>query len=110
HDQPQKFNQALLDFLATYKRPNELVQRVDHLVYATPDRESKEQSALKTQVVMLGTGTPGWDPDRSGPATAIVVNDTPYLLAFGAGVVRRGGGASKKRGEGPNSPHNQIDR
>lgn len=37
HDQPQKFNDALLDFLANYAQPNELVQRVDHLVYATPD-------------------------------------------------------------------------
>jgi ribonuclease BN (tRNA processing enzyme) len=42
-----------------------------------------------TQVVMLGTGTPRPDPSRSGPATAIVVNDTPYLIDFGAGVIRR---------------------
>ncbi len=42
-----------------------------------------------TQVVLLGTGTPGIDPDRSGPATAIVVNGTPYLVDFGPGVVRR---------------------
>jgi ribonuclease BN (tRNA processing enzyme) len=38
---------------------------------------------------MLGTGTPRPDPNRSGPATAIVVNDTPYLIDFGAGVIRR---------------------
>ena len=42
-----------------------------------------------TQVVMLGTGTPNADPERSGPAVAIVVNDTPYLVDFGPGVVRR---------------------
>jgi ribonuclease BN (tRNA processing enzyme) len=42
-----------------------------------------------TRVVMLGTGTPRPDPNRSGPATAIVVNDTPYLIDFGAGVIRR---------------------
>jgi ribonuclease BN (tRNA processing enzyme) len=42
-----------------------------------------------THVVMLGTGTPRPDPNRAGPATAIVVNDTPYLIDFGAGVVRR---------------------
>jgi ribonuclease BN (tRNA processing enzyme) len=42
-----------------------------------------------TRVVMLGTGTPRPDPNRSGPATAIVVNDTPYLIDFGPGVVRR---------------------
>jgi ribonuclease BN (tRNA processing enzyme) len=42
-----------------------------------------------TKVVMLGTGTPHPDPNRSGPATAIVVNDTPYLIDFGPGVIRR---------------------
>lgn len=42
-----------------------------------------------TRVVMLGTGTPRPDPSRSGPATAIIVNDTPYLIDFGPGVVRR---------------------
>jgi ribonuclease BN (tRNA processing enzyme) len=42
-----------------------------------------------TRVVMLGTGTPRPDPTRSGPATVIVANDTPYLVDFGAGVIRR---------------------
>ena len=42
-----------------------------------------------TQVVVLGTGTPYPDPDRSGPAVAIVVNDTAYLVDCGTGVVRR---------------------
>jgi hypothetical protein len=41
-----------------------------------------------TRVVMLGTGTPRPDPDRSGPATAIIVNETPYLVDFGPGVIR----------------------
>lgn len=42
-----------------------------------------------TQVVLLGTGTPSADPERSGPATAVVVDDTPYLVDFGPGIVRR---------------------
>jgi ribonuclease BN (tRNA processing enzyme) len=42
-----------------------------------------------TQVVLLGTGNPFPDPDRSGPATAIVVNGNAYLVDFGPGVVRR---------------------
>jgi len=42
-----------------------------------------------TRVVMLGTGNPRPDPERSGPATVIVVNDTPYLVDFGPGVIRR---------------------
>jgi ribonuclease BN (tRNA processing enzyme) len=50
----------------------------------------------KTQVVLLGTGTPNPDPDRSGPATAIVVNGTPYLIDFGPGVVRRAAAGARK--------------
>ena len=52
----------------------------------------------RTQVVLLGTGNPPADPDRSGPATAIVVNDTAYLVDFGAGVVRRAKAAAVDRG------------
>jgi ribonuclease BN (tRNA processing enzyme) len=49
-----------------------------------------------TQIVLLGTGTPNADPDRSGPAVAIVVNDTPYLVDFGPGVVRRAAAAARQ--------------
>lgn len=49
-----------------------------------------------TQVVLLGTGTPNADPDTSGPAVAIVVNDTPYVVDAGPGVVRRAAAASRK--------------
>src|SRR5512134_2890972 len=52
--------------------------------------------AVNTQIVLLGTGTPSPDPDRSGPATAIVVNGTPYLIDFGPGVVRRIAAASQQ--------------
>jgi ribonuclease BN (tRNA processing enzyme) len=51
----------------------------------------------RTRVVLLGTGTPVPDPDRSGPATAIVVDDTAYLVDFGPGVVRRAESAAIKR-------------
>jgi ribonuclease BN (tRNA processing enzyme) len=49
-----------------------------------------------TQIIMLGTGCPLPDPSRSGPATAIIVNDTPYLIDFGPGVVRRAAAAYEK--------------
>ncbi len=52
----------------------------------------------QTKVVLLGTGTPAATPDRSGPATAIVVNDTAYLIDFGPGVVRRASAAAASRG------------
>ena len=49
-----------------------------------------------TKVVMLGTGTPRPVPERSGPATAIVVGDRAYLVDLGAGVVRRAAAAAKQ--------------
>jgi ribonuclease BN (tRNA processing enzyme) len=51
------------------------------------------QKPTRTRVVLLGTGTPAPDPEHSGPATAVVVDDTPYLVDFGAGVVRRAAAA-----------------
>ena len=56
-----------------------------------------------TRVVMLGTGTPNADPDRSGPAVAIVVNDAAYLVDAGPGVVRRAA-AAEKEGVGALAP------
>src|SRR5215469_14390341 len=55
------------------------------------------QSASKTQVVILGTGTPILDPDRSGPSVAVVVNGSAYLVDFGPGVVRRAAAAARDK-------------
>jgi ribonuclease Z len=51
-----------------------------------------------TRIVMLGTGTPITNPARSGPSLAIVVNETPYIVDFGPGVVRRAAAASPEYG------------
>jgi len=64
---------------------------------AGPPAAALEPSSV-TKVVMLGTGTPNADPERSGPAVAIVVNDTPYLVDFGPGVVRRASAMSPTYG------------
>ena len=48
-----------------------------------------------TQVVVLGTGNPSADPERWGPAVAVVVNGRAYLVDCGPGVVRRAAGAEK---------------
>src|SRR6185436_16349897 len=61
-------------------------------------RQVSPPASTPTQVVLLGTGNPPADPDRSGPATAVVVNGTPYLVDFGAGVVRRAKSAAVDRG------------
>jgi ribonuclease BN (tRNA processing enzyme) len=54
---------------------------------------AQETRVIKTQVVLLGTGTPNADPERSGPSVAIVVNDKPYIVDCGPGVVRRAAAA-----------------
>jgi len=54
------------------------------------------QAKPQTRVIMLGTGTPNADPERSGPATAIVVGDAVYLVDCGPGVVRRAAAAGLK--------------
>lgn len=56
------------------------------------------QQNNKTRLVLLGTGTPQPDPDRSGPATAVVVNGSAYLVDFGPGVVRRAAAAKIDKG------------
>ncbi|GIW51727.1 MAG: ribonuclease Z [Gemmatimonadales bacterium] len=45
--------------------------------------------AQQTRLILLGTGTPNADPDRSGPALAVVVDSSVYLVDAGPGVVRR---------------------
>jgi ribonuclease BN (tRNA processing enzyme) len=51
---------------------------------------------IAAQVILLGTGTPNADPERSGPSVAVVANGTPYLVDFGPGVVRRAAAAHLK--------------
>jgi ribonuclease BN (tRNA processing enzyme) len=43
----------------------------------------------KPLLVMLGTGTPNPDPNRSGPASAVLYRGVSYLIDCGPGVVRR---------------------
>jgi ribonuclease BN (tRNA processing enzyme) len=70
-------------------------------ITATPQQptgQGPRVGASRTKVVLLGTGTPVPDPDRSGPATAIVVDGSAYLVDFGPGVVRRAEAAVLERG------------
>jgi len=52
--------------------------------------------ARTASLVVLGTGTPNADPDRSGPALAVVVNGTAYLVDAGPGIVRRAAAAQRQ--------------
>lgn len=44
---------------------------------------------MSTQIVLLGTGTPRADPQRIGACVAIIVDDQPYLIDFGPGLMLR---------------------
>ena len=48
-----------------------------------------QPAELRTQLLLLGTGTPNAEPDRSGPAVAVVVEGYPYLVDMGPGIVRQ---------------------
>jgi ribonuclease Z len=60
-----------------------------------PDNTAR-RSTSGTQLVLLGTGTPNADPQRLGPSLAIVVDDVPYLVDCGVGIVRRAAAAHER--------------
>ncbi len=49
-----------------------------------------------TKVVLLGTGNPNPSPSQSGCSVAIVVNDMPYIVDFGPGLIRKAAALSPK--------------
>lgn len=51
-----------------------------------------------TKIVFLGTGTPNPDPKHSGNSVAIVVNDTPYIIDCGPGLIRSAAALSPRYG------------
>ena len=73
-----------------------LVVALPGLGVVSQKENSAVRTAAKTQVVILGTGTPQANPDSSGPAVAIVVNGAAYLVDCGPGVVRRASAAQRK--------------
>ena len=46
-------------------------------------------AAADTRVILLGTGNPNPEPDRMGPAVAVVADGHVYIVDCGPGVVRR---------------------
>ena len=51
-----------------------------------------------TKVIMLGTGTPNPSPSQSGSSVAIVVNNIPYIVDFGPGLIRKAAAMSPSYG------------
>ena len=64
---------------------------------ATSIQLSAQDSVSKTQLILLGTGTPFANPERSGPSLAILVNNTSYVVDCGPGVVRRAAQAARDK-------------
>ena len=63
-----------------------------------PAQESERDPAATARLVILGTGTPNADPDRSGPALAVVAGGRAYLVDAGPGIVRRAAAAAREHG------------
>jgi len=42
-----------------------------------------------TKIVLLGTGNPNPSPTQSGCSIAIIVGNTPYIIDFGPGLIRK---------------------
>jgi ribonuclease BN (tRNA processing enzyme) len=57
---------------------------------------SAKRTSSFSEVVVLGSGNPNADPERSGPAVAVIVNGQAYLVDCGPGVVRRAAAASRQ--------------
>lgn len=45
--------------------------------------------SLGDKVILLGTGNPNPDPQHLGPSILIMVGETPYVIDFGAGLIRQ---------------------
>lgn len=51
-----------------------------------------------TKLVILGSGTPNPSPFQSGCSLAVIVFDTPYIVDFGPGLVRKAAALSPSYG------------
>ncbi len=67
-----------------------------YLIVFTASIVKGQETLPGTQLVLLGTGTPNPDPERSGPSLAIVVKNRAYVVDCGPGVVRRAAEAKNK--------------
>ena len=59
------------------------------LAEAMPPKMAPVGRVQGIKVVLLGSGGPPPDPERSGPAVAVLAQERAYLVDFGPGVVRR---------------------
>lgn len=63
---------------------------------ALSQEPAKDPAHYRTSVVILGAGTPKADPERSGPAIAVVVGERSFIFDAGPGIVRRAQAAADR--------------
>ena len=75
-------------------------QVMDAEEHRRPAQEARILSppGTRTLAVALGTGHPGPNPNRFGPATAIIVDDTAYIVDAGEGIWRAAAKAASLHG------------
>ncbi|MDH3222520.1 MAG: MBL fold metallo-hydrolase [Gemmatimonadota bacterium] len=67
-------------------------------VAAAPLWAQEDVSPAGLRVVVLGTGTPNADPERWGPAVAVLYGERSFIVDAGVGVVRRAAAAAERHG------------
>ncbi|MBN2237691.1 MAG: MBL fold metallo-hydrolase, partial [Bacteroidales bacterium] len=60
--------------------------------------QSDYSSSEITKIILLGSGTPNPSPKNAGSSLAILVNNTPYIVDFGTGLVRHAAAVSEHWG------------
>lgn len=88
------FHMMWFFFLTTFQTVGQQTKSPERVDPLNPSNVAAPTLTQSTKVVLIGTGTPGINPDRSGPCTAIVVNNMAYLVDMGPGLVRRAKAAS----------------
>ncbi len=95
---------ALVLFVVYATNAQISTKQIDALVTNAPQKfnvataQRNFSDSKITKVVLLGTGNPNPSPARSGPSVAIIVNDEPYIIDFGPGLIRRAAAMSKRFG------------
>ncbi len=73
------------------------VTLVFFLYFNVSPNDNKKKPVI-TKVVLLGTGNPNPDPEHSGCSIAIIVNEIPYIVDFGPGLIRNASKLSTRYG------------
>ena len=58
------------------------------MIASTAGSVASDDTTLRSEIILLGTGTPFPNPERSGPSVMIRVDGVPYIVDAGPGVVR----------------------